>query len=155
TRAAALAALLLAGACSTQQPARVEQWPLALGVFFAAELPNDWSAEASFADMSRTSLLRLTSRLPGTTQLRLEPRLTGRPAGDPLEAARREIASSRVCDGVGAARDEQRAGRNVIVSCSRPRDGTAPLLPVAAGVLVRDELVLRFAMLGVSDDEAV
>ncbi len=148
---------LLLAACAGPQPVQTQRWPLAYGVYLEAEVPAGWIVEASAdTNASRTTLLRLTAREPGTTQLHVVPKLLPRPSADPRADAARELAASRACDGIGTTIDQRALERGgATASCSRPAGANdQPLLPVAAGVLVRGPLVASYALRNVTDSEA-
>lgn len=148
---------LLLAACAGPQPVKTQRWPLAYGVYLEADVPAEWSVEASIdANTSRTTLLRLTAREPGTTQLHLVPKLMSRPSADPRADAARELATSRACDGIGTTVDQRALERGgATASCSRPAGANDQrLLPVSAGVLVRGPLVASYALHNVTDSEA-
>lgn len=149
--------LLLLAACAGPQPVQTQRWPLAYGVYLEGEVPAGWSVEVSSdPNASRTTLLRLTAREPGTTQLHLVPRLMPRPSADPRADAARELTVSRACDGIGTAIDQRALEPGgATASCSRAAGANdQPLLPVAAGVLVRGPLVASYALRNVTDAEA-
>ncbi len=155
-------AALAAGlpACTTAPAeAKLVRLVLADRTYLELQLPKGWTLEPSFADGPRLSQARLSAREPGSTQMWIIPRLDtvrGARANSTgaRERARRELITGKDCEGIGPITQERGTAYGVAVFCSRPQDSAAPrLLPSTAGAVAIPDLVVRFAMLGVSNEE--
>ncbi len=154
-----VAALILG--CAAPPEEKVARFVLADRTYLEVRLPRGWTLEPSFADGQRLAQARLSAREPGSTQMWIIPRLDGHRStpssvANLPERARRELAAGKDCEGVGTPTQERSTARGVAVFCARPREGTAPyrgLLPTTAGAVALPGLLVRFAMLGVTDEE--
>jgi hypothetical protein len=157
TRTTIAAATLAVVGCAGVGEERVVRIKLEGLTELELKLPRGWAVEPAFSSGTRLSLLRLSAREPGQTQMWIRPLLAGpAPAAGAGERARRELAAGRDCDGIDATTREEPLGAGTVVFCTRGKGGPAPpaLVPTTAGALALPGLVARFAMIGVTDEES-
>lgn len=157
-------AALLLGGCASRDEDKHLRLNLGEGQTLEMRLPPAWSATASTELVDgtpRLALVRLSSRVGETPQLRLIPRVEARarqvPTATEIEQrARTELARSGECQGVSSEVQRRMVPSGVAVFCSRPAGAVreSTLLPVTAGVVASERLSVRFAVLDAGDEVA-